>query len=64
MPVEEVTAGARFLVRPGERIALDGDVVAGASSVDEAPITGESVPVDKAARRAPSSPARSTRRAR
>jgi len=47
VPVEEVTAGACFLVRPGERVALDGDVVAGASSVDEAPITGESVPVDK-----------------
>jgi Cd2+/Zn2+-exporting ATPase len=47
VPVEEVTVGARFLVRPGERIPLDGDVVAGASSVDEAPITGESVPVDK-----------------
>ena len=47
MPVEEVTVGTRFIVRPGERIALDGEVVAGASSVDEAPITGESVPVDK-----------------
>jgi Cd2+/Zn2+-exporting ATPase len=49
VPVEEVTAGSRFVVRPGERIALDGEVVAGASSVDEAPITGESVPVDKEA---------------
>jgi Cd2+/Zn2+-exporting ATPase len=48
LPVEEVTAGTRFAVHPGERIALDGEVVAGASSVDEAPITGESVPVDKA----------------
>ena len=47
MPVEEVTVGTRFVVRPGERIALDGEVVGGASSVDEAPITGESVPVDK-----------------
>jgi Cd2+/Zn2+-exporting ATPase len=47
VPVEEVTVGTRFVVRPGERIALDGNVVAGASSVDEAPITGESVPVDK-----------------
>jgi Zn2+/Cd2+-exporting ATPase len=46
-PVEEVTVGTRFLVRPGERIPLDGVVVDGASSVDEAPITGESVPVDK-----------------
>ena len=49
MPVEEVTVGTCFTVRPGERIALDGEVVAGASSVDEAPITGESVPVDKRA---------------
>src|SRR3954469_10177302 len=47
VPVEEVTAGTRFLVRPGERVALDGEVISGASSVDEAPITGESVPVDK-----------------
>jgi Cd2+/Zn2+-exporting ATPase len=48
LPVEDVGVGARFLVRPGERIALDGEVVDGRSSVDEAPITGESVPVDKA----------------
>jgi Cd2+/Zn2+-exporting ATPase len=47
VPVEEVTVGTRFVVRPGERIALDGEVARGASSVDEAPITGESVPVDK-----------------
>jgi Zn2+/Cd2+-exporting ATPase len=47
VPVEEVTVGSRFVVRPGERIPLDGVVVDGASSVDEAPITGESVPVDK-----------------
>jgi Cd2+/Zn2+-exporting ATPase len=47
VPVEEVTVGTRFLVRPGERIPLDGVVIDGASSVDEAPITGESVPVDK-----------------
>jgi Cd2+/Zn2+-exporting ATPase len=47
VPVEEVTVGARFAVRPGERIALDGEVTGGRSSVDEAPITGESMPVDK-----------------
>ncbi|MGI8623740.1 MAG: heavy metal translocating P-type ATPase, partial [Solirubrobacteraceae bacterium] len=45
--VGEVEPGTRFLVRPGERIALDGVVDDGSSSVDQAPITGESVPVDK-----------------
>ncbi len=49
VPVDEVTVGTRFVVRPGERIALDGEVLAGASAVDEAPITGESAPVDKQA---------------
>lgn len=46
--VAEVEPGALFAVRPGERLALDGVVAAGASSVDESPITGESLPVDKA----------------
>jgi Cd2+/Zn2+-exporting ATPase len=49
VPVEEVTVGTRVLVRPGERVALDGEVLSGNSSVDEAPITGESVPVEKQA---------------
>ena len=43
----EVTGGMHVSVRPGERLALDGVVTEGASSVDQAPITGESVPVDK-----------------
>jgi Zn2+/Cd2+-exporting ATPase len=47
VPVDEVDIGARILVRPGERIPLDGTMMAGASAVDQAPITGESVPVDK-----------------
>ena len=47
LPVDEVAVGAPLLVRPGERLPLDGVVVDGASSVDESPITGESVPVDK-----------------
>ena len=43
----DVLAGASFVVRPGERLALDGTVTGGSSSVDQAPITGESLPVDK-----------------
>ncbi len=39
--------GARIQVLPGERVPLDGEVVAGKTSIDQAPITGESVPVDK-----------------
>jgi len=46
-PPADVSPGARFLVRPGDRIALDGEVLEGESSVDQAPITGESVPVAK-----------------
>lgn len=42
-----VEIGQRVRVKPGERIPLDGDVVLGQSAVDQAPITGESVPVDK-----------------
>ena len=46
-PVEAVSVGTRFIVRPGDRIALDGNVVSGSSSVNQAPITGESMPVLK-----------------
>ncbi|MGJ3442431.1 heavy metal translocating P-type ATPase [Pseudomonas sp. Je.1.5.c] len=45
--VREVALGAVVRVRPGERIGLDGEVVNGQSSVDQAPITGESLPVEK-----------------
>ncbi|MFC4161882.1 heavy metal translocating P-type ATPase [Chitinimonas lacunae] len=45
---KEVAIGARVRLKPGERVALDGRVVRGNSSVNQAPVTGESVPVDKA----------------
>jgi Cd2+/Zn2+-exporting ATPase len=47
--VEEVTIGQMMVVKPGEKIPLDGEVIAGQSSVNQAPITGESIPVDKEA---------------
>jgi Cu2+-exporting ATPase len=47
VPVEEVQVGDRLLVLPGEKIPTDARVVAGSSSVDEAMLTGESVPVAK-----------------
>jgi Cd2+/Zn2+-exporting ATPase len=47
--VDAVHPGEIVRVRPGEKIPLDGEVVAGASDVNQAPITGESLPVDKAA---------------
>ncbi|MFE4537138.1 heavy metal translocating P-type ATPase [Streptomyces scopuliridis] len=46
IPVEELAVGDLFVVRPGEKIATDGEVVAGASAVDESLLTGESVPVE------------------
>lgn len=45
--VKSVDLGARVRVRPGERIALDGEVLSGSSTIDQAPITGESLPVEK-----------------
>ncbi|MCW0923953.1 heavy metal translocating P-type ATPase [Pseudomonas sp. RG1] len=45
--VKSVELGARLRVKPGERIALDGTVVSGSSTIDQAPITGESLPVEK-----------------
>ncbi len=46
--LESLRIGETVLIEPGERIPVDGMVVAGRSSVDESPITGESMPVDKA----------------
>ncbi|MCG2840150.1 heavy metal translocating P-type ATPase [Sandaracinobacter sp. RS1-74] len=47
LPVGELEVGDIVVVRPGERLAADGFVVAGQSSIDQAPVTGESIPVDK-----------------
>jgi P-type Cu+ transporter len=47
VPVEEVRAGEILIVRPGDRIAVDGVVTEGESAVDEAMLTGESLPVEK-----------------
>jgi Cd2+/Zn2+-exporting ATPase len=49
MPVDDVAIGDVVIVRPGEKVPLDGRVVAGTSQVNQAPVTGESLPADKAA---------------
>ncbi|TCV96696.1 heavy metal translocating P-type ATPase [Biostraticola tofi] len=46
--VNAVAIGSLVRVRPGERVALDGDITEGSSAINQAPITGESLPVDKA----------------
>jgi len=45
---QSVVVGARVRIKPGERIALDGTIISGRSAVNQAPITGESLPVEKA----------------
>ncbi|GEN34855.1 heavy metal translocating P-type ATPase [Aneurinibacillus danicus] len=49
IPVEEVAVGDTIVVRPGEKIPVDGEVIEGQSSVDESMLTGESIPVEKQA---------------
>lgn len=46
-PVEDISVGHVIVVKPGDRIPLDGEVISGVSSVNQAPVTGESIPVDK-----------------
>lgn len=48
VPIEQVAKGDIFVVRPGEKISVDGMVLDGNSAVDESTLTGESIPVDKA----------------
>jgi Zn2+/Cd2+-exporting ATPase len=48
LPVEAIAIGAVIVIRPGEKIPLDGQVLAGESAVNQAPVTGESLPADKA----------------
>tara|TARA_B100000508_G_scaffold36168_3_gene28003 strand:+ start:895 stop:3441 length:2547 start_codon:yes stop_codon:yes gene_type:complete len=47
IPIEDLVVGDVIIVRPGEKIPVDGEIVDGATSIDESMITGESVPVDK-----------------
>ena len=47
VPVEQLRRGEVVLVRPGDRIPVDGEIVQGSSSIDQSPITGESVPITK-----------------
>ena len=49
VPVEDLQRDDRVIVKPGQRIPADGEVLTGTSAVDQAPITGESMPVDKQA---------------
>ena len=46
-PVAQLRLGDVVIIRPGDRVSVDGEVVAGASAVDQSPITGESVPIEK-----------------
>lgn len=47
IPAEELRVGDVFIVRPGQAVATDGEIIEGHSSLNQAPVTGESVPVEK-----------------
>jgi Cd2+/Zn2+-exporting ATPase len=49
VPVEQVCPDETIIVRPGERIPMDGEILAGTSAINESPITGESLPVERVA---------------
>lgn len=48
VPTADIEVGQSILIRPGERVPLDGEIISGFSALNQAPITGESVPVEKA----------------
>lgn len=47
VPVAQVSVGEVMVVRPGERVAADGEIIEGSSALDESPVTGESIPAEK-----------------
>ena len=47
--MEQVSKGDIFVVKPGENIPVDGEIIEGSSAVNESALTGESIPVDKTA---------------
>ena len=47
VPADEVVVGETMVVRPGERLGVDGRIIEGETTVDESPVTGESIPVEK-----------------
>jgi Cd2+/Zn2+-exporting ATPase len=47
IPAQQLQPGDNFIVRPGEALPTDGVIISGATSLDESPVTGESIPVDK-----------------
>lgn len=48
MAIEDIQIGDTVIIKPGEKIAMDGTIISGASTINQAPITGESIPVEKA----------------
>ncbi|KEI35390.1 lead, cadmium, zinc and mercury transporting ATPase [Francisella sp. W12-1067] len=46
-PIAEINVGKRILIKPGQKVALDGIIIKGSSFINQAPITGESIPVEK-----------------
>lgn len=47
IPIDEVIVGDVILVKPGEKLPVDGEIIEGSTSIDESMLTGESIPVEK-----------------